>query len=71
MYILIYLFICIFCFKYNVDFLFYSESFKYIGHRSVTMECNNSPPHKNYKEINPTSYKIKIPHIILCYRIDL
>jgi hypothetical protein len=37
-------------FKYSVDFLFYLVSFKYIGHRNVTMEGNNSPPHKKSRK---------------------
>ena len=34
-----------FGFKYIVDYLFYFVSFKYIGHKSITMDDNNLPPH--------------------------
>jgi hypothetical protein len=46
MYMYIYLFICIFCFKFSEDFVF----FNYIGHRSTTMEGNNSLPHKKSRK---------------------
>jgi hypothetical protein len=38
-----------FCFKYSVNY--YSTLYPLnIGHKSVTMESNNSPPHKKSKK---------------------
>jgi hypothetical protein len=40
-------------------FYLYFVSFKYIGHRSVTMEGNNSPPHKKSRKQIQQVIKLK------------